>query len=313
MCFVKYPEIENTYRQKFIDKFTTLYPELTEISYIITEKIHGSNIQLIFRPHKPLKVASRNKILSEKEDFFGVWDVLEEMKDIICNCQRYVDEEQTEENSFRLFGEICGPKIQKGVYYGEERKILFFDAMIGDQLIPPEDFFFFQHYLDLPVVPCFDTVYSLQEALDFPTERPSEVVDPKEYPDNTCEGIVIKPYQRVYFNKVGQVFYLKKKNEKFKERQRVKKKLQEGSSEVIQLNLEFRNYITEERVQSIFSKEGVIQKPEEIGRYIKLVLEDAKKDFEKDFGDKIKHLEKKKLKKVFNVGSQIVKILDKYL
>ncbi|RLF96798.1 hypothetical protein DRN58_09390, partial [Thermococci archaeon] len=110
-----------------------------------------------------------------------------------------------------------------------------------------------------------------------------------------------------------QVFYLKKKNEKFKERQRVKKKLQEGSSEVIQLNLEFRNYITEERVQSIFSKEGVIQKPEEIGRYIKLVLEDAKKDFEKDFGDKIKHLEKKKLKKVFNVGSQIVKILDKYL
>ena len=33
MCFVKYPEIENTYRQKFIDKFTSLYPELTKVRY----------------------------------------------------------------------------------------------------------------------------------------------------------------------------------------------------------------------------------------------------------------------------------------
>jgi len=309
----KYPEIENSYRQKFIDNFVNLFPELLNCRYSITEKIHGSNIQLVFEPDKKFKVCSRNRILSDGEEFFGVWEVLDGIGDTISFLQHFIDS-YPNKRIIRLFGELYGPKIQKGVYYGEERNISFFDMAVNDEFLTQDAFFEFGRKHLNQVVPLFAIANSLEGALNFNTERPSEIVNPLEYPDNICEGIVIKPFDRVFYNKVGQIFYLKKKNEKFKEKSREPKKpKQVEDSNIIRLNTEFKSYITEQRVQNIFSKEGIIQEPKEIGKYIKLILEDAKKDFLKDFSDEIKDMDKKELKKIYNVGSQIANILMEYL
>ena len=309
----KYPEIENSYRQKFIDNFTNLFPELLDCRYSITEKIHGSNIQLVFEPDKKFKVCSRNRILSDGEEFFGVWEVLDKIGDTISFLQHFINS-YPNKRIIRLFGELYGPKIQKGVYYGEERNISFFDMVVDDEFLTQDAFFKFGRKHLNQVVPLFAIANSLEEALNFNTERPSEIVNSLEYPDNICEGIVIKPFDKVFYNKVGQIFYLKKKNEKFKEKSREPKKPKQAEdSNIVRLNTEFRSYITEQRVQNIFSKEGIIQEPKEIGKYIKLILEDAKKDFLKDFSDEMKGMDKKELKKIYNVGSQIANILMKYL
>lgn len=74
---------------------------------------------------------------------------------------------------------------------------------------------------------------------------------------------------------------------------------------------EFKSYITENRLLSVFSKEGQIQSPKEIGKYIKLLLTDAQDDFLKD--NDISHLDKQQQKDVFNVGSLIANMLKSYL
>ena len=45
MNFTKYNSIENSYRQKFIDKILLELPRDTQ--YVVTEKIHGANFQFV--------------------------------------------------------------------------------------------------------------------------------------------------------------------------------------------------------------------------------------------------------------------------
>lgn len=83
--------------------------------------------------------------------------------------------------------------------------------------------------------------------------------------------------------------------------------------EVARWNAEFASYITENRLQSVFSKEGEIEKPKQIGQYIKWILFDAKEDFLKDWGEKIKLLDINQQKQIFNIGSKIANMLKNYL
>ena len=64
-----------------------------------------------------------------------------------------------------------------------------------------------------------------------------------------------------------------------------------------------------------FSKHGEIQTPKDIGKYIKLILEDAKEDFLKDYNinELVIDLDKNKEKAIFNVGSRIVNLLKSKL
>jgi len=108
----------------------------------------------------------------------------------------------------------------------------------------------------------------------------------------------------------------KKKNEKFIEESRTKKikikPIEKFSDEVLNLELEFSNYINKNRVESVFSKYGEINEPKEIGLYIGMVTKDAIKDFEKDFKG-VKLLSKKETKFIYNASKEIVEILNQYL
>jgi hypothetical protein len=74
----------------------------------------------------------------------------------------------------------------------------------------------------------------------------------------------------------------------------------------------FLPYINENRVLSVFSKEGEIQRPEQIGQYIKLVMEDAKEDFELE--NDLSNTDIGKMNDVFKTANrEVVKILQQYL
>ena len=69
--------------------------------------------------------------------------------------------------------------------------------------------------------------------------------------------------------------------------------------------------MTENRLINIFSQHGEIQDKKEIGEYIRLLIEDAKKDFLKDVDLPV--LDKNERKQVFNAGSKPFQLLQKYL
>jgi len=309
MIFKKWPRIENSYQQKFINVFLAEFPELAEETFVVTEKLHGSCVQICFEPGKPWKVGKRTAFLAEGEKFFGIHDVLPEYEPIFGRIQEHVN---LGTYALRLFGELCGPGIQKGVDYGQRKRIFFFGYMIDDELMPFCAFRDHARFLDFEeyLVPVVGLVGNLREALELDAEFVSKV-NPVE--GNLCEGIVLQPYRKAYTNAGGKRFLLKKKNGRFLEKAKAKKLPSPGDFEVQRLNAEFRLYITENRLQGIFSKYGEIEEPRQIGDYIRLVLGDAKEDFLEEHGDAFGKLTNAEQRKVLNVGAVIANILKGYL
>jgi len=60
MTFKKWPKIQNSYQQKFIDVFLAEFPKLEDETFVVTEKLHGRNVQIYFEPNKPWKVGKRS-------------------------------------------------------------------------------------------------------------------------------------------------------------------------------------------------------------------------------------------------------------
>lgn len=322
--FKKYMSIENHYRDDHIDYFLEIFPKLEHDTFVITEKLHGANICLIIEDDI-LKVASRNRVLEGGESFYDIWNVLdrEEYKCLVESVKNHCKGKQVS-----LYGELIGKGIQKGVDYGEEKRLLFFDIAIDGMYLSQKEFmhFVFEYFPSVECsfvvgpspfnlcVPSLGKVVGLKTALDFNTNFNSKILNIE---DNICEGVVIKPYETVYPTGNGRIFYLKKKNGAFKEKQKtskIKKDPKNDYSEEVQnLHAEFLSYITKNRLDSVFSKYGKISSMNDMGKYIQLMMEDAKEDFMKDTGFKEEKCDKPNKKYIFNVGAEIVSMLKESL
>lgn len=301
--FRKWTSLENHYREKYINDVLAVYPQLAGETFVITEKIHGSNFHWHFSPNELVRAASRNSYLDTSGSFQGAviqelleahWDLLDKLQDL-CNYEG-VD--------IRLYGELFGNGVQKGVYYSDNKRLLYFGFVFDDELQP---FYTLEQYVPTEyLVPVLQIADSLQEALNFDTEFNSVIAG---VDDNICEGVVISPYYKTYLF-YDSPFYIKKKNESFSEKSKAKKEI--VSDEVVaRMKAEFDLYVNENRLQNVFSKYGAISSPKEIGQYIKLLLEDAKEDFLKD--NDVSNLDAGQLKQVYNIGSKIANMLKAYM
>ncbi|WP_052507050.1 RNA ligase family protein [Desulfonatronovibrio magnus] len=323
--FKKYPSMDNTYQIKSIERWKEFHPNLEEEEYIVLEKIHGTNFSIIFDPGSTPYFASRNRVLEPEEDFFGLREVVL-ADDHNFLMDHFIRKANDENMSWQVYGELFGPGVNKGVFYGKKRDFRLFDLRRDGFLLPHREFEAIMHSLNLEhyIAPSLGTFHGLKAALDVPVEGVSSLLTPEGYnEENVLEGIVIKPYRQILLSPVGYTFMLKKKTEKFQEVTK-KAKTPKPSDEhpiVSALNQRFSRYITDQRLQNVFSKEGVISHKKEVSKYIQLLLEDAKEDFLKDEEslEMLQKLEgdpdfpKNELRKIYNVGSEPFKLLQPYL
>lgn len=317
MEFKKYNSIENHYVEKNISHWIAKYPELNLEKFIIQEKIHGSNFSIWFEKEEQnikIKFGKRTSFLEETESFFDWQNTVKKEK--IQYLIKKVKEKMNTSNiqNIILFGELYGAGVQKGIYYSEEKNIKFFDMKIDGKYTSQSNFldFFKELKCEDMIVPIIGYTNTLKEALDIKTEFNSLVSDKHfEELDNICEGVVIKPFDKIYtYNE--SIFYLKKKNEKFLEKSKAprEQKIYEKLSEEYQeLKNIFLTYFTENRLDNIFSKYGEIQGTKEIGKYISLLIEDAKQDFFKEYKEKfilLNDREKKELLKMQKIALEII-------
>ena len=61
--FIKYGSIENSYRDKFIQKIRD--KKLEDQEWVVQEKVHGANISFISTDGSTFVTASRNRIVPE--------------------------------------------------------------------------------------------------------------------------------------------------------------------------------------------------------------------------------------------------------
>ena len=277
--FLKYRSIENHYRQNFIDSFKERFPLLENETFVIQEKIDGSNFSICFEPNKPIRYASREQLV---DNFFqGVMiDELiatnEDLKEIISAIQICADENKVNIN---LYGELYSDKINKRVKYGAPG-LRFFDVTVDGKYMTQYELGVWFTGREHLLVPCLGIAQTLDLALAFNTEVDSMILGVE---NNEMEGVVIKPLFNVYTSPVGDMFYIKKKNKKFLDKHnKVNKEKKEIPATAKAWKEEFLEYLTDNRLTDLFAKRGKIERMDQFGDYIKWMIEDAKEDFLKD-------------------------------
>ena len=315
MEFKKYSSIENSYRQKEVERIITNGFATKTQPYVVTEKIHGTNLSFL-SDGNDVKVAKRTSILNDDElsKFYDADIMLEKYGENVKELAKYVID-MYDVSEIQVFGEHFG-----GVYNGETEKgytriqkevhyIPFTDFMVFDILVKYKDNEVFMHWdkvralcnkFGLKVVPeLFRGTFEqcLEYSNEFITKIP-EMYGLEPIEGNICEGVVIKPLQDLRFAS-GERVILKNKNDKFKEKGKVKKP---KGNKVINLTDEERKwvdeisrYFEENRIQNVLSKGDVKLDWKQFGKLAGLFFKDAWEDFLKD-NSEFKELDKKSKK-----------------
>ena len=324
MTFYKYPSIENSYQDEFIEKIRNRAYDKEK--YMVTEKIHGSNTQITYDVfNKCITYGKRTGDIVPGRDNDGadfLFDILEPYRDRVIQLSEYIAKSHeafrgTEILDVTVYGEAFGgtyphkdveldkkaQRIQKHVYYTPHNEWAAFDIGftakgVTDRRLFMSPFLFRQlaDKFNIPTAPILKITDSLDEALEYPTDGLSVVYKNYGLPPiegNIMEGVVIKPYFKDFWIGAHRII-LKNKNDKFTEKKpgikvEVKKEIHENVLAAID---EVSKYINENRVNSALSKiPGATIK--DTGRIIGMVSKDVLSDYIKDGGGIYSTLEKK--------------------
>jgi Rnl2 family RNA ligase len=318
--FIKFPSIDNHYEQGSTARWTKRFPDLALANFIITEKLDGSNFQVIITADD-ITCCTRKRTLTIADSFFDYQrTILVNRKTELVKLQKYVQDTEDVENVY-VYGEIFGEGVQKRIHYMKGKDFLPFEVRINEKLISIKAAFDLFTSVGIDYNKFWVPVVGVADSLDKALEcNVTEVVTAVEGGhidaelNRNIEGVVIAPFDKVYAfdnfqadedgNKIfmgESVFRLKKKCKEFNDKMKVKTKelvVFEGSDEYNRLRNIWDGYFNENRLADLFSKEGPIETRKEIGKYIKLLGEDVKEDFLKEHKDAfilLTDIEKKKI------------------
>lgn len=297
MQFKKYTEIENSYREKFVQQIIDEGHDRGD--WIVLEKIHGSNFS-VWVDNNEIKYAKRTSFVDG--DFYNSNAVMfrynENFKSLFNYCYNFLHPDY-----IAIYGEIYGGsyfhkevsritdamKIQKGVYYCPDNNWIAYDLCLFK-----EDKWVYMNYekavnlfkkFDIPCIPV-KFKGGFQECLDYQDDFLSEIYKLHDLPaieNNICEGIVMKPLETCYVFSRDRVI-LKKKNDKFKEVWKGRKKvyssvkLSDLGNKILQ---KLEDYVTENRYNNVISKIGPVT-IKDFGKILGEMTRDILKDHEKD-------------------------------
>jgi len=264
--FKRYSDLENYWNlEKIMEKYNPDFDKDAPQHWHVTEKIHGSNVCIsnMYKEGPAFFSRNGNQLPADYQEVLRKYDW---------------------EFLFRLYpglkfiyGEIAGPKIQKGVDYGDERKLYIFDYHDGENYlrIPKfENGFDYVPLLLEQVASRFsynDILFNILKHLE---DDPISYINPKE--GNIVEGYVIRCLSMPMLTKETR-FIFKIKHPKFEERQRSKKekKFDDVDYSIVD------QYINENRIMSAMSKYPGYRK-HQIGDVMREIVSDVEKDMKKD-------------------------------
>lgn len=300
MEFKKFPSLTNHYDTGCVMRWLECYPTMPHTIFVITEKIHGCNFQIAVDGDE-VRCGSRNGWVGG-DGLYGVMSYVH-MLDPLINMMKLWS--KAIESSFVLYGEFFGEGIHKEINYGP-KQFRFFSLVVNGKRLPFEKFIgamrsFEAENLIVPVV-------GYRQGLLFALEHEDTFISAVGAGKEHCEGIVIEPFHTVFAYR-DTLLLFKKKNEKFREAMGVPKVKEALPSNILGLREEFLSFIVDARLQSVFSKEGMITEKKDIGRYVSLLVQDAKEEFLSLYPD----IPKDTQKHIFKIGNAGFKLILPYL
>lgn len=323
MEFKRYPSIENSYRQKFLDKIKE--EGHSEEEFVVQEKIHGGSLTFCIDSEE-CKVAKRSNFIKKGEKFFNYQKVRDLYLPKLRECFNYLKSKDGNIEDMAIYGELYGGvyphsdvpksqdgKVQKEIYYSPDQDFIAFDIKINGIF---QDVIKANVIFDLFNIPYAKTLFTgpLEECLKYPNSFQTTIPKEKGLPEienNICEGVVIRPIKPIFMWSHERLI-LKNKNDKFSEKERPVKEpkimptLDQKVQEVLDKAI---LYINENRLKNVLSKIGTVSK-EDFGKIIQSFTKDAIEDFMKDEREIFEMLEKTDQKLITKkIGEKAAKLL----
>ncbi len=287
MIFKKFPSIENSYREKTISEIRKFGFHLYD--WVVLNKVHGANFS-IWYDGKELKCAKRTGFITDpNEKFYGYKDVVRDYEQRVKSTHLHFQNLLNSEVELVLCGEIFGGsyphpdvkcdipsiKVQKGVYYCPHNDFYLFDIMVNGRFISHDDVVKIGNEFGfICAKPLFEG--NFEDCMDYDPVFQDPTYKVFGFPpieDNESEGVVLKPNIPAFFPN-GARCILKKKNPKFKEKTRKKKKVQKELPAHLKEKVENASqYITENRLRNVLSH-GLEIGQKDFGKLIKAFLQD---------------------------------------
>lgn len=223
--FNKYPSIESSTHKKDLLYFANYLDEHygnLNITWCITEKIHGSNTGIIYDlDSDSIVVQSRNHILSEDEIHYNAKTLAKELSGSLRIASLKIANLYPDKGIkyITLFGEVYGGvypddsvdrdpnalRVQKGIYYSPKNEFRAFDILVGftdntTEFLSGEMFFDICLVTNIPTVPLLASkINTLDKALEYPNDGESIIYKLNRLPklkgiENKMEGVVIRPW-----------------------------------------------------------------------------------------------------------------------
>ena len=257
---------------------------LDAATWVVTEKIHGANFSFVLEGDT-LKYAKRKALLRWTDDFFAFQIVAERLDAGIMRLFEHIRRDRAFHTAI-VYGELYGglyphadvaadarvQAIQTGIHYSPTVEFCVFDVAVEVAGLG-------RHYLDYADVMRYCAacevpfarpllIGTLNQALFFDTRFDSKVPGSLGLPaivPNLVEGIVVKPLHNMVVQtskgEMRPIFKIKNKEfaeEQFHEAQAwsYQHAGASASERLLYIVPELRRYVTQQRLQSTFSKIG---------------------------------------------------------
>jgi len=197
----KYHKIETLFNRdenfKVTDKIRL--PEFENIkNWLITEKIDGTNIRVIYTPDE--KLIFRGRTDNASIPTF----LLEELQDIFTSEKIKAILNNPIEQGLCLYGEGYGAKIQKGGgNYNQYNSFRLFDVWIDDCWLEWDGVKDFAEQLKIKTVPQIGAIMTIEQAVELIKNQSllSMVAEEEGIFGHKAEGIVARAYPTMLFRR----------------------------------------------------------------------------------------------------------------
>lgn len=195
----KYPKIETLFKrdEKFKVTDEIRLPEFENIKkWLITEKIDGTNIRIIYTPDNKLLIRGRTDKASIPTF------LLEELQNIFTIEKVRATLDNPIEQGLCLYGEGYGAKIQKGGgNYNKGNSFRLFDVWIDGCWLEWDKVEEFAEKLEISTVPSLGIVSIETAILMVKEKRYSSVAQEEGFINCEAEGIVARAYPTMLFRR----------------------------------------------------------------------------------------------------------------
>jgi len=209
----EYPKIDNLFKRNpdkkseiMVGRYTR--PEFTLISaWDVTEKVDGTNIRIEFTKNGDFSVRGRSDNAQFSQSAYAY---LEEIAaGVLDNVLTVIEEFGID--SLTVYGELYGPKIQRGGNYSSTLGFRSFDMLVNDKVwLAPDDVRRNAERFGLDSVPSMGVMFT-QDIVDMVSAGfVSTFAVNREY---MAEGVIAKPLYNLYDQRGERVvFKLKTKD-----------------------------------------------------------------------------------------------------